>query len=331
MKRQFPLWGPVPLRKRLRTLWPAERWPAVSTIGAILKRHDLVKPRRTRRRAPPRTQPFSKVREPNDVWCVDFKGDFELGNGKRCYPLTVMDAASRFLLACTALHAPSLESVRSIFVELFRRYGLPKAIRSDNGEPFASVAAVAGFTKLSAWWAKLSIQLERIDPGEPQQNGRHERMHGTLKQAACEPPRRSLGWQQRAFDRFVHEYNEVRPHQALELETPASLYRPSSRPYPESPPRLDYPMADVHRVRTDGTIRLGLRNQFISTTLAGELVGLYQINERYIEVIYANVTLGYVDLRNNNVNNIKPRTNLVRPQPPHGNRRPSRVSAMSPV
>ena len=327
-KKQFPLWGPVPLRERLRTLWPNDAWPAASTIGAILKRHGMVKQRRTRRRAPPRTQPFAKVREPNDVWSVDFKGDFELGNGRRCYPLTVMDGASRFLLACVAFYEPSLENVYPIFVELFRRYGLPKAIRSDNGEPFASAAAVAGFTQLSVWWARLSIRLERIDPGEPQQNGRHERMHGTLKKAACEQPRRSLGWQQRAFDRFVAEYNELRPHQALDLKTPASLYKPSSRPYPEQPPQLEYPMADVHRVRSDGTIQLGQRRQFISTTLAGEPVGLYQLDARYVEVVYANVLLGLIDLRNNNVN---PRSNLVRPRPPHRGRRSTRVSAMSPV
>jgi transposase InsO family protein len=169
----------------MQTLWPDEEWPAVSTIGAILKRHHMVKTRRKRRRAPPRTQPFSKVREPNDVWCVDFKGQFTIGDGRRCYPLTVMDAASRYLLACVAFHEPTLENVEPVFVELFKKYGLPKAIRSDNGEPFASTSTAAGFTQLSAWWARLGIQLERIDPGEPQQNGRHERMHYTLKVLAA--------------------------------------------------------------------------------------------------------------------------------------------------
>lgn len=251
-----------------------------------------------------------------------------MGDGRRCYPLTVMDAASRYLLACVAFHEPSLENVEPVFVELFKRYGLPKAIRSDNGEPFASTSTAAGFTHLSAWWARLGIQLERIDPGEPQQNGRHERMHYTLKEATCLPPRRSLRWQQRAFDRFRAQYNDIRPHQALDLETPGSRYVPSTRPYPESPPMLEYPMAEVHRIRADGTITVGQRRQFITTTLAGELVGLYTLDERYIEVVYANVLLGLIDMLNNNAN---PKRGLLRPPSGHASRRPTKVSAMSPV
>jgi len=310
-KRQFPLWGPIPIRARLVKLWPDTAWPAASTIGAVLKRHGLVKPRRLRARAAPRTRPFLACREANDVWCVDFKGQFKTGDGKLCYPLTVMDAASRYLLACVAMHEPSLPNVRKVFIELFERYGLPKAIRSDNGEPFASASAAAGLTKLSAWWARLGIRLERIDPGEPQQNGRHERMHLTLKQATCQPPRATLGWQQRAFDRFRAHYNDVRPHQALQLKTPGSLFVRSTRPYPEVVPSLEYPFADVHRVAPDGTIKLNLRRQFISTSLAGDLVGLYVLDERYIEVVYATIVLGLIDMRNGNAN---PRANLIRPR-----------------
>ena len=309
-KRQFPRWGPVPIRQRLVTLWPRVQWPAVSTIGAIFKRHGLVKPRRTRRRVAPRTRPFRACREANDVWCVDFKGQFKTRDGRLCYPLTVMDAASRYLLACTAFHEPTAENVRNVFVALFERYGLPKAIRSDNGQPFASVSAAAGLTRLSAWWARLGIRLERIDPGKPQQNGRHERMHLTLKQATCSPPRATLGWQQRAFDLFRTEYNDVRPHQALDLATPGSLYTRSPRRYPTTLPELQYPFADVHRVAPDGTIKLNLRRQFISHSLAGELVGLYVIDDRYIEVVYADVILGLIDMRNGNAN---PRSNLIRP------------------
>lgn len=327
-RRQHPRWGPVPLRKRLQTLWPYIEWPAVSTIGDILKRHGLVKPRRKRHRVAPRTRPFSKCREPNDVWCVDFKGQFKLGDGTTCYPLTVMDAASRYLLACVAFHHPTLENVRGVFVELFQKYGLPNAIRSDNGEPFASTSTAAGLTQLSAWWARLGITLERIDPGKPQQNGRHERMHLTLKQATCSPPRHSLGRQQRAFDKFRHEYNSVRPHQALELKTPAKLYKPSARRYPEALAELEYPMADVHRIRADGTIAFNLRRQFISTSLAGELVGLYTLDERYVEVQYAGLVLGLIDTRNNNVN---PRSGLLRPRIDHARKRPSKLSAMYPV
>jgi len=284
-RKQFPLWGPVPIRKRLQTHWPHYDWPAVSTIGAILKRHGMVKARRTRYRVPPRTQPFSHCREPNDVWCVDFKGQFATGDGRLCYPLTVMDAASRYLLACVAFHHPTLENVRAVFVELFKKHGLPKAVRSDNGEPFASASAAAGLTQLSAWWARLGIQLERIDPGKPQQNGRHERMHLTLKQATCSPPKKSLWWQQRAFERF-------RTHDPL--------------------PALHYPFADVHRVRPDGTIRLNQRRQFISTSLAGELIGLHTLDERYVQVLYADVVLGLIDRGNVNAKEglIRPRVDL---------------------
>jgi transposase InsO family protein len=327
-KKQFPLWGPVPIRKRLLDVWPEIPWPAASTIGAVLKRNGLVKARRKRLRVAPRTRPFSKCREPNDVWCVDFKGQFPTRDGKLCYPLTVMDAASRYLLAVVGFHHPTHDNVRAVFVELFKRYGLPKAIRSDNGEPFASTSTAAGFTQLSAWWARLGITLERIDPGKPQQNGRHERMHLTLKQATCSPPRKSLGWQQRAFDRFRTHYNDVRPHQGLELATPHSLYVPSPRPYPASLPELHYPMAEVHRIRPDGTIHFRLRRQFISTSLAGELVGLHALDERYMQVMFTNVILGFIDTRNNNAN---PRYGLIRPRPDHAGRRPTKVSAMYPV
>jgi transposase InsO family protein len=323
-KRQFPLWGPVPLRKRLQTHWPQHRWPSASTIGAVLKRHGMVKPRRKRLRVAPRTRPFSKCREPNDVWCVDFKGQFRMRDGKLCYALTVMDATTRYLLACVGFHEPTLKNVRAVFVELFKLHGLPGAIRSDNGEPFASVAAAAGLTQLSAWWARLGITLERIDPGKPQQNGRHERMHFTLKQATCSPPRASLGWQQRAFDKFRTEYNEVRPHQALELATPASLYAPSARSYPVELPALEYPLCDVHRVRPDGTIKFNSRKQFISGCLAGELVGLHVLDERYVQVVYANVVLGVIDALNATWGLIRPKTSKPK-------QRSTRVSAMSPV
>ena len=327
-RKQYPRWGPIALRELLKRDWPQTKWPATSTIGDILKRHGMVKPRRFRKRVPPRTNPFSSCREPNDVWCVDFKGQFAMGNGHTCYPLTVMDAASRFLLACTGFHEPSFANVKRVFDELFLRYGLPKAIRSDNGEPFASAGAVGGLTQLAAWWVRLGIRLERIDPGKPQQNGRHERMHLTLKQATCLPPRRSMGWQQRAFDRFRAEYNEIRPHQSLGLKTPASLYKASARALPEQLPTLQYPFADIHRVRSDGTIRIGLRNQFISSTLVGEMVGVYAISDRFCEVRYADLLLGCIDFRNGNGN---PRKNLVRPRPPHGGKRSTKLSAMSPV
>lgn len=323
-RRQFPRWGAVPIRKRLQTNWPELPWPAVSTIGAILKRHGLVAARRRRYRVPPRTRPFAACREPNDLWCVDFKGQFCTGDGRWCYPLTVMDGASRYLLACVGFHAPTLENVRAVFEELFRTYGLPKAIRSDNGEPFASVSAAAGLTQLSVWWARLGIALERIDPGKPQQNGRHERMHLTLKLDTCSPPRRSLGWQQRAFDRFRRIYNHERPHQALDLATPASLYHPSPRRLPEELPPLQYPFSDCHRIKADGTIRWQRRNFFISSALAGEVIGLNTLDSRYIQVAFAGLLLGLIDTE-------YPQYGLIRPKQDLRRERTTQLSAMSPV
>jgi putative transposase len=267
-RRQHPTWGPLPIRYLLQRHWPHVPWPSASTMGAILKRHGMVADRRRRHRVTG-TRPFAACREPNDAWCVDFKGQFPTGDGRLCHPLTVMDAATRYLLACVAFHAPTLENVRAAFAELFEEYGLPKAMRSDNGEPFASASAAAGLSQLSVWWTKLGIRLERIDPGKPQQNGRHERMHLTLKTDTCSPPRHSLGRQQRAFDRFRRIYNEVRPHQALELATPGSLYVPSPRRMPAVMQPLHFPFSDCHRVRADGTIRWRRRRFFISSTLAG--------------------------------------------------------------
>jgi hypothetical protein len=242
-----------------------------------------------------------------------------------------MDApTTRYLLACTGFHAPTFKNTHDVFVDLFRRYGLPKAIRSDNGEPFASVSKAAGLTVLSAWWgAARGIQLERIDPGEPQQNGRHERMHLTLLLDACMPARSTLGWQQRAFDRFREVYNEVRPHEALEDATPASLYTPSRRRYPETPlPELDYPLGDVYLVHANGSIRWRKRNYFISSSLAGEYIAVHWLDDRYQQVVFANVMLGLIDTEN-------PQYGLVRPKlETRGKRspkRPSEVSAMSPV
>lgn len=319
-----PLEGPRTLRARLRQKWPRVRWPAPSTLGAILRRARLVVPRVRRARRPPRTQPFALAREPNDVWCIDFKGDFALGDGRRCYPLTVTDAASRYLLACVGFHAPTTAHVRAVLIRLFQTYGLPTAIRSDNGAPFASMVTPAGLTTLSAWWAKLGIRLERIDPGKPYQNGRHERLHLTLKRATCLPPKHSLGWQQRAFDAFERDYNHRRPHQALELATPASRYTPSPRRLPALVPVPQYPFADIYRVSPTGTIRWRARTVFVSSTLADECVGLYALDARYCEVVFANIVLGVIDAQ-------YPHYGLLHPKTRANAKPTSRLSAMSPV
>src|SRR6202022_3655479 len=198
-------------RSREFRQWPKVGWPAPSTVAAILKRHGLVRARKRRLRIAPRTQPFSDCVEPNDVWCVDFKGHFRTGDGAFVYPLTVMDAASRCLPAGSALSAPESAPTRKIFEELFRKHGMPKAIRCDNGEPFIAARAPAGLSRLSAWWVKLGIDIERIDPGEPQQNGRHERMHLTLKIETALPPKTTFDAQALAFDRFRRIYNRIRP------------------------------------------------------------------------------------------------------------------------
>jgi transposase InsO family protein len=323
-RQRLPLWGPIPLRKLLQTKWPRVAWPAASTIGAILKREGLVVPRARARGTPPRTHPFSKCREPNDVWCIDFKGHFAMQNGRRCYPLTVMDAATRYLLACVGFHAPDYANVRRVLEALFRTYGMPKAMRSDNGEPFACSAAPAGLTQLSAWWAKLGIRLERIDPGKPQQNSRHERMHLTLKQYTCAPPKRSLAWQQRAFDRFRTLYNDVRPHRSLELATPGSLYTPSPRSLPPHVPTPMYPFADTYRVNAAGAIRWRARKFFLSAALADECIGIYDLSHRYQEVSFANVVLGLIDTR-------YPEYGLIRPKTKRSEIPTSKLSAMSPV
>lgn len=319
-RKAFPTWGARKLLWLLRQQWPKVHWPAPSTITDILKRHGLVRARKRRERLPTRTQPFSHCSAPNDVWCVDFKGQFRTGDGELVYPLTVMDAASRFLLACVPLHSPESAPTRRAFEQLFRAYGMPKAIRCDNGEPFVAARAPAGLSRLSAWWVKLGIRIERIDPGEPQQNGRHERMHLTLKIETALPPKATFHAQSLAFTRFRHLYNRLRPHEALAMKTPASLYQPSPRSFPPRTPRPQYPFADLRVVDTGGSIRFGLYKFFISSALAGDTVGLYVLDRRYTEVRFANLLLGVLDTQ-------RLGRGLIRPRPP----RKTRVSTMSPV
>jgi putative transposase len=236
------------------------------------------------------------------------------------HTLTVTDACSRFILACVALHAPEFALTRAAFVELFRTYGLPKAIRSDNGEPFVAVAAPAGLSRLSAWRAKLGIQLERIDPGKPQQNGRHEGMHLTLKLETASPPKHPFRAHALAFDRFRRVFNQQRPHEALGMRAPDSLYRKFARLFSSRAPVPQYPFADLCIVDSSGSIRWGNRKPFISSTLVGEPLGVYVLDGRYAEVRFANLLLGILDTECQLLG-------LIRPKPPrkHG------VSAMSPV
>ena len=221
-------WGPRKLKRVLEREEPQRPWPASSTIGALLAREGLVVARKKRRRAPPYTQPFAEANAPNRVWCADFKGWFQTGDGQRIDPLTITDACSRYLLRCQQVRKTNGEHVQAIFESAFRECGLPWAIRTDNGPPFAS-RAVAGLSRLAVWWMKLGIVPERIAAGHPEQNGRHERMHRTLKQETAAPPAANRRAQQRAFDRFRREYNEERPHEALGMETPSAVYTRSAR------------------------------------------------------------------------------------------------------
>jgi transposase InsO family protein len=291
---RHPTWGPKKLAVKLGELHPELVIPAPSTIGDLLTAAGLVVPRRRRRHAPPRTHPLAHATAPNTVWCADYKGDFVLGDGTRCYPLTISDAHSRFLLRCQALPTTAGERAQPLFEATFRDYGLPDVLRTDNGSPFASVGA-GGLTPLSVWLIKLGIDLERIDPGKPSQNGRHERMHLTLKTAACQDPAFSLRRQQHRFDDFRQEYNQERPHEALGQRPPASVYQPSRRPFPDRLPELTYPEADaVRRVRPNGAIRWHSAEIYVTQTLAGEPVGLTQVADGQWQVGFGPLVLGTV-------------------------------------
>jgi transposase InsO family protein len=305
-RKLHPSWGPRKLIPWLEERYPATMLPAPSTAGGILHRYGLVVPRRRRRRAAPRTRPFVACQAPNDVWSADFKGQFRLGDGSLCYPLTLTDNFSRYLLRCDGYTAPTTEVVRRSFEAAFRAFGLPRAIRTDNGTPFASIAP-AGLSQLSIWLVRLGIAPERIKPGKPAQNGRHERMHRTLKAEVTRPPRRTLRGQQRAFDDFLDEYNNDRPHAALGQTPPARLYAPSPRPMPRKLPELVY--SDQHQLRKvapSGHIKWHGRQTFISEALRGEVVGILALSDEVSEVYFGPLLLGTVAAT-------QPHAGLIRP------------------
>jgi transposase InsO family protein len=288
-------WGPKKIIARLAKLHPESPWPAPSTAGSLLKKAGLVRSRHLRRRTPPYSQPFRECNRPNDVWSIDYKGQFKMGNGRRCYPFTLTDNYSRYLLGCQGLYQPTLENTRPCLERAFREYGLPLAIRSDNGAPFASTG-VGGISALSAWLIKLWVRPERIVSGHPEQNGRHERMHRTLKAETAQPPRANLKDQQRAFDNFRQEYNLERPHEALGQEVPATFYQPSRRRLPNKLPEVEYPAYfTVRQVRQNGEIKWKCEFVYISQALAGEPVGLRQIDEGKWEVRFSFHPLGILD------------------------------------
>jgi transposase InsO family protein len=288
-------WGPKKVVSYLRENGPELHWPADSTAGEILKRAGLVKRRIKRQHVCPYTEPFGSCQAPNQIWSADFKGDFVLGNHRRCYPLTLSDNFSRYLLLCRALEHPSYAAVRPWFEWVFREYGLPHAIRTDNGAPFASLA-IGGLSELSKWWIQLGIRPERIKPGKPSQNGRHERMHRTLKHEV--PPQPTHQRQQHQFDLFQQHYNGERPHEALDRKTPATIYYPSPRLYPGKVPCVEYDSQSVVRqVRHNGEIKWQGDLIYVSQVLAHEPLGLTQIEEQKWEVRYSFHLLGILDER----------------------------------
>lgn len=296
-KHEKPHWGARKIRELLlRKLDGDFHVPANSTIHAVLCRHGLVKALGRRRPRAQGTQ-LSQGLAPNDLWCVDFKGEFKLGSGRYCYPLTVTDHASRFLLLCEALESTREQPAITAFGRLFRERGLPEAIRSDNGVPFASPNGLFGLSKLSVWWLRLGVEIERIKPGHPQQNGRHERMHLTLKKEATRPPGSNSLQQQARFDEFVKEFNEERPHEALAMKRPADVYRPSAKPYDGRLPELAYPLHDRNVLVTAcGRICMYRKRVNISTVLAGQSLGIKEVDEGIWLVSFMSYDLGFIDL-----------------------------------
>src|SRR5215472_13070036 len=298
MRKEHPYDGPKKLRDRLQQQQPQLAVPAASTIGDLLKQRGLIRPRRARVRVPPSLSPLDPCAEPNDVWCTDFKGHFALGDRTRCHPLTIMDGASRYLIKCEGLSEEKTEPVRMHFERAFREFGLPHKIRSDNGAPFAS-KALGGLSALSARWIQLGILPERIEPGQPQQNGRHERMHRTLKEQTANPPCTSMAEQQRHFDRFRRYYNEERPHEALGQKPPATCYEPSRRAMPDRPRAPDYGEDFVvRRTSAKGVFKWKGTRLRAGKPLANQPLGLRQTDDDEWELYYGPLLIGVVLVRN---------------------------------
>ena len=294
-KIQHKHWGPKKVVSWLKQHRSEQPWPAVSTASNILKQAGLVKTRKKRSRTAPYTEPFQECTGPNMVWSVDYKGQFKTGDSKLCYPLTFTDNYSRHLLGCTGLNHPSYELSRPVFEAMFKKYGMPVAIRTDNGQPFGSTG-LGGLSQLSVWLIKLGIKPERIKAGHPEENGRHERMHRSLKEATANPPMKNLKEQQKAFDAFRIEFNEERPHEALGMQTPASNYKPSLRAYPARLPKVVYPLRYlVRQVRQNGEIKWKGEKVYISQALPGEPVALKQVAAYQWRVYFSTYLLGTLD------------------------------------
>ncbi len=294
LKDDYRHWGAPKIRERLRRLYPDIQCPAISTVHAVLDRHGLVK-RRKRRRYKARGTALSRPDKPNELWCADYKGEFMLTDRRYCYPLTITDFATRYLIACDALATTREVYAFTVFERAFKDFGLPKTIRTDNGVPFSCCNALYGLSKLSVWWLRLGINIERIKPGHPEQNGRHERLYLTLKIETTKPAAQNFLQQQARFDDFIDYYNNVRPHQALDMKMPAELYASSPRPY-EGLGELDYPFHDrTATVTTCGRICYNRQKINLSTVFAGQKVGIKQVSDNIWLVTFMQYDLGYFD------------------------------------
>lgn len=297
LRRRHPFWGAKKLLHVLQTRHPKTHWPARSTVCDVLKRHGAIEGRKRRRYPGHGGRPRTPMTRPNEIWCADYKGEFKTTDGRYCYPLTVTDGYSRFLLACRGRSSTAHEGAKPVFQRLFREYGLPQIIRTDNGVPFATTA-LGRLSRLSVWWVRLGIYPELIEPGHPEQNGRHERMHRTLKQHTARPPASTGRAQQRRFDLFRHEYNTERPHEALDQRTPESLYERSRRLLPRRLPELEYPAHfEVRLVSRNGGIRWSGDWVNVSHVLGEEYVGLEEVGEGIWDVYFGPLRLGQLDER----------------------------------
>jgi transposase InsO family protein len=296
IKKRFSKWGAPKIRSRLERIHPTwSSYPAISTIGLFLHKQGLTCHRKRRRKATPTELPLTSGLYSNQVWCADFKGHFKTGNSGRCNPLTISDYSSRYLLCCHHLDRMSYELTRMRFERVFHEYGLPEVIRTDNGEPFAS-RGLGGLSRLSYWWIRLGIAPERIEPGHPEQNGRHERMHKTLKDHTAKPPAKTLRQQQRRFNGFCVEYNEHRPHEALEMRTPSECYSSSIKEFPSRLPKVSYQdHMQIRRVYPHGDITYLGKRLFVTESLRGEYVGVEQIDEDTSWLWYCDYLLGRID------------------------------------
>ena len=306
VKGRFPKWGAPKIRSRLQRIHPAwNNYPAISTIGLFLHQQGLTCPRKRHRKATPTELPMTKGYYSNQVWSADFKGHFRTGDNSRCNPLTISDYASRYLLCCQHLDRMSYKQVRRRFERVFREYGLPEVIRTDNGSPFAS-RGLGGLSRLSCWWLRLGIHPERIEPGHPEQNGRHERIHKTLKSYTVCPAAQTLLRQQKRFDAFCVEYNEHRPHEALDMHTPSESYTSSSKTFPSRLPEFNYgDHMQVRRVYAHGDITHQGRRLFLSESLSGEYIGLEQVDEDMSLLWYCDYLLGQLNHRRRRVEAVR--------------------------